>query len=125
MKKPVRLSQVSSDGNSSEILSGYLSVEEASRIIGVSRRSVYGYIEAGRLPSTLIENLIMVRLKDARAFACPAPGRVRILVPSWHLPPKKNRLYLTTVTIRIRTGQDGLLENKLKEMHQANTYSFS
>lgn len=99
-----------------ERVPGYLSVREAASIMGVSERSVYGYIEAGKLPGARIGNIIVVVAEYVYTYERRAPGRMRTTTPPWHMPPLKNLQYLTTITARMYPGQDALLERKLHAM---------
>ncbi len=81
---------------SSEQMGGSLSIGEAARMLGVSERSVYGYVEHGRLPGLLIDGLIMVPSDAVACFERIAPGRVRVNAPLWHVPPRFNEVVITT-----------------------------
>lgn len=105
-----------------ERIPGYLSVREAARIMGVSERSVYGYIEAGKLPGARIGNIIVVIADYVYTYERRAPGRTRTTIPRWHIPPQKNLQYLTTITVRMRPGCDELLESKLVKMRTENEH---
>ncbi len=91
----------------------YLSVQEAARILGVSARSVYGYIAKGKLPATRMGERILVKAQDISVFERSAPGRARTDIPLWHVPPLRNLQYLTTITVRVLPGQGELLERRL------------
>lgn len=105
-----------------EHVPGYLSVREAARILGVSERSVYGYIESGKLPGARIGNIIVVVAEAVYTYERRAPGRVRTTTPPWHMPPLKNLQYLTSITVRMHPGQNELLEEKLHEMRVENRH---
>ncbi|HEU5379965.1 MAG TPA: helix-turn-helix domain-containing protein [Ktedonobacteraceae bacterium] len=95
---------------------GYLSVKEAAKIMGVSTRSVYGYIEAGKLPGARIGSATVVHMDTLRAYQRKPAGRVRVRVPAWHLPPQGNVQYLTNVSVCIRQGQSERLDQRLADM---------
>ncbi|SRR6266851_526806 len=97
--------------------SDYLTVQEAARILGVSARSVYGYIAKGQLPATRVGERMMVKVPDVHAFEQIAPGRARSLVPIWHVPPELNPLSVTMIRVHVRPGCDALLDCKLSEFH--------
>ena len=105
-----------------ECLPGFLTVREAARIIGVSDRSVYGYVHAGKLPGARVGHTIVVSAEHARTYQRRAPGRVRTTAPSWHRPPQQNRLDLTTIKVRVRPGQEELLMGKLHEIRAARQH---
>ena len=124
MEESVQFAHTSCHDHPPEALAEYLSIAEAGTVIGVAPRSVYGYVQKGKLPGMLINNLKMVRLQDAQAFKRTAPGRIRLRHPRWRRPPQKNLFSLTTVTIRLRPGQGVQLKSKLEEMRQAGAHGF-
>lgn len=101
---------------------GYLSVKEAARIIGVSKRSVYGYIETGKLPGARIGHLIVVDAAHVQNYQRKAPGRLRTNTPAWHMPPVNNLQYLTSITVHVRPGQSERLDQKLNEIRIAGKH---
>jgi excisionase family DNA binding protein len=104
----------------------YLSIREAAKLIGVSERSIYGYIETKRLSGSIIGNLIVVNAEEVQRFGCmrKAPGRKRLTTPRWHVPPRQNSLFLTTITVRARPGQGALLDERLAEMRRDDRHRF-
>lgn len=42
----------------------FLSVREASKLLGISKRSLYSYIEAGLFPAVRIGRRILIRKND-------------------------------------------------------------
>lgn len=103
---------------------GYLSVKEAAKIMGVSERSVYGYLHHGKLPGARIGPIKVVEAEAVRHFKRRAPGRLRSVTPSWHLPPDKNPHYLTIITVRLRAGCAAILESRLREIHLKKQHTF-
>jgi hypothetical protein len=93
----------------------YLSVREAARVMGVSERSVYGYLARGKLTKKYIDERITLVEAEVQAFKRRAPGRTRASPPFWHMASGKNPLYLTTITMSLLPGCDALLEEKLTE----------
>ena len=94
----------------------YLTVKQAARVLGVSERSVYGYIEHGKLASERVDDLLMVRAEDAANFKRRAPGRVRTRTPRWRLPPEQNPALLTSIEARARPGCRERLETILADL---------
>lgn len=114
------------DASSSEqsIMTEYISVGEAAKILGVTGRSVYWYIEMGKLPCTQLDASLMLRVEDVAAFQRRAPGRNRTCPPRWRLPPEQNALSLTIITVRVRPGQRKTFTEKLATIHQEKTHTF-
>lgn len=105
-----------------ERVPGYLSVREAARIMGVSERSVYGYIESGKLPGARVGNIIVVIADAVYTYERKAPGRIRTTTPPWHMPPLMNPQFLTTITVRMHPGQGERLEDRLYALRAANRH---
>ena len=96
---------------------GYLSVKEAAQWIGVSDRTIYGYVKAGKLKASCIGSTIVVDAQDIGGYRRRAPGRLRTRIPPWHVPPEENLLYLTIMTVQLRPGQRERLRGKLLSIH--------
>lgn len=94
----------------------YLSVRDAARIMGVSTRSVYGYIETGKLLGIRIGASIAVHAEAVYKYQRTVVGRPRTRTPIWRVPVVMNLQYLTCITVRVRTGQSERLEQKLMEI---------
>jgi excisionase family DNA binding protein len=93
----------------------YLTVQEAASTLGVSARSVYGYIAKGQLPATRLEGRMLVKAQDVAAFELTPAGRQRERSPFWHAAPELNHLSVTIIKVGVRPGGDALLEGKLAE----------
>ncbi len=46
-------------------LPGYVSIKEAAKMLGISDKRVYEYVDQGRLPSMWAANVIMIPLGEA------------------------------------------------------------
>lgn len=102
----------------------FVSVRDAAKILGVSERSVYGYIEERKLPGFKATNLTVVALKDVQAFKRGTTGRPRTRVPEWRISDNDNVQHMTQVFLQIRPGQSDALEDKLEEIRKDNKHSF-
>ena len=105
-----------------ERLPGYLTVREAARIMGVSERSVYGYVQTGKLSGKRIDKIIVVVAESVETYERRAPGRIRVTTPSWHIPPLNNLQFVTRITARLRPGQGDLLERRLSEIRASRKH---
>ena len=79
----------------------YLTVKEAASLLGVSPRTVYGYIEADTLPGLSIGNTTVVLAADVASFQRRAPGRKRVQTPRWHIAMLEGQLLLATLAQRV------------------------
>jgi excisionase family DNA binding protein len=105
-----------------ERVPGYLSVKEAAQLIGVSERTIYGYVEAGKLPAARIGSMMVVEAESVRGYQRRAPGRLRTRIPPWHVPPENNLQYLTIITAQLHPGQRERLVEKLLEIRTAGKH---
>jgi excisionase family DNA binding protein len=94
----------------------FVSVRDAAKILGVSARSVYGYIETGKLLGIRIGASIAVHAKDVHNYQRPAVGRPRERIPIWRVPVVMNLQYLTTIQVRVIEGQGEKLKQRLAEI---------
>jgi excisionase family DNA binding protein len=100
----------------------FLSVREAAKIMGVSTRSVYGYIETGKLLGIRIGASIAVHAEAVRNYQRPVVGRPRTRTPIWRVPVVMNLQYLTTINVRARDGQGVMLEPRLAEIRAGSKH---
>jgi hypothetical protein len=99
-----------------------LSICEAAQQLGVSARSVYGYLEQGKLQRVYVEGISMLRADEVASFRRRAPGRVRTVAPRWRKPPENNPMYLTTIHARVLPGQEALLEEIIEAFRVAGRH---
>jgi hypothetical protein len=99
-----------------------LSIPETARRLGVSIRSVYGYLEQGKLTRVYVEGISMLLEEEVASFRRRAPGRARTVAPRWHLPPENNPMYLTTIHVRVRPAKETLLEEIVNAFRTAGKH---
>lgn len=102
----------------------FVSVRDAAKMLGVSERSVYGYIEERKLPGFKATNLTVVALKDVQAFKRGTTGRPRTRVPEWRISDNDNVQYMTQVFIQVREGKKEALTRKLEDFRKGNAHTF-
>src|SRR6266567_7438806 len=105
-------------------LPGYVSIKEAARLLGVSDKRVYEYVDEGRLPSTWAADVIMIPLDDVKEFKRRSSGRPRKSVPSWRISSGDNTQFVTSIAVQIRTGQQHTLIQKLEEIRRSGQHTF-
>jgi excisionase family DNA binding protein len=101
----------------------YLSVRDVASRMGVSPRSVYAYIEAGKLPGVRIGASLAVHVDALRGYQRPVVGRKRTRTPVWRAPVVRNRQYLTTITVYLRQGREKKLEQRLRAIHREHRHT--
>ena len=100
----------------------FLSIQDAARMLGVSERSVYGYMEEGSLPGFRAQSITVLRKEDVLNYRRRASGRTRVRTPVWHEPPVMNPASLSSITVRIRRGQERNFLQKVQEFRLANKH---
>jgi Helix-turn-helix domain len=103
---------------------GYVSIKEAASILGLSSRTVYEYVDEGRLPAKRAADVIMILLDDVRSFKRGTSGRPRKSVPPWRISSGDNTQFSTLILVSIRPGQDTAFLQKLEDVKQNKQHSF-
>lgn len=103
---------------------GYVSIKEAADLLGLSSRTVYEYVEEGRLPARRAADVIMLALEDVRNFKRGTSGRPRKSVPLWRISAGENTQFSTLIIVRVRPGQQDALLKKLEEVKQSRQHTF-
>jgi hypothetical protein len=95
-----------------------LSVSEAARVLGLSRRSIYGYMRSGKLTRVCIEGLSMVREAEVLDFGRAAQVRSHGGEPPWNPPPDEQQS-MTTIIVRAIPGCEEKLEQRLERFYRS------
>src|SRR5579864_433085 len=93
---------------------GYVSVKEAADMLGLSPRTVYEYIEEGRLPSARFADVIAISREEIRKFKREPSGRPRKNTPLWRISSGENTQFMTLILVQVRAGQHDALIRKLE-----------
>src|SRR5258708_38962315 len=107
-------------------LPGYITVKEATKILGVSDTRVYFYIEKGRLHAVWAGNNLMIPLEEItklRATIQP-PGRPRRNTPLWRISSGENTQFITQITLFMQPQKQALFEQKLEEIRESKRHLF-
>src|SRR5579883_1437197 len=86
-------------------LPGYISVKEAAKLTGLNEKTIYRYIDEGKLPAIRVASSILVEEEAAQNYERQSVGRPRTTIPIWRIPTGANIQYLTHITVRVRPGQ--------------------
>src|SRR5258707_9832171 len=105
-------------------LPGYVSIKEAAKLLGVSDKRVYEYVDEGRLPSTWAADVIMIPLDEVKKFKRRSSGRPRQSVPTWRISSGDNAQFMTSIFVQVRSGQQNALIQKLEEVRQKGQHIF-
>jgi excisionase family DNA binding protein len=106
-------------------LPGYASIKESAKILGVAERTVYEYVEEGRLPGFRAANVIMISREDLRKFKRNAAGRPRKVTPPWRISSGENRQFVLLIHVSVKPGQLDILKRNLEEIRKESRHLFS
>jgi excisionase family DNA binding protein len=103
---------------------GYASVKEAAEMLGLSPRTVYDYIEEGRLPSARIADVIAIPIEEIRKFKPEPSGRPRKNMPLWHISSGDNTQFMSLISVQLHPGQRDALLQKLEVIKKKKQHLF-
>jgi excisionase family DNA binding protein len=103
---------------------GYVSVKEAAELLGLSPRTVYDYIEEGRLPSARLADVIAISREEIRKFKREPSGRPRKNTPLWHISSGDNTQFMSIISVQLRAGQRDVLQQKLEVIRKKKQHLF-
>lgn len=106
-------------------LPGYVSIKEAAKLLGVSDKRVYEYVDEGRLPSTWAADVIMIPLNEVKKFKRRGSGRPRKSVPPWRISSGENIQFVTSIAVQILPGQRQALLQTLQEIRRSGQHTLS
>src|SRR5260221_625399 len=106
-------------------LPGYISIKEAAKLLGVSDKRVYEYVDEGRLPSTWAADVIMIPLNEVKKFKRRGSGRPRTSVPSWRISSGENIQFVTSIAVQVLPGQQQALSHRLEEIRRSGQHTLS
>src|SRR5579864_3154626 len=93
---------------------GYVSVKDAARILGLSPRTVYDYVDEGRLRSARLADVIAIPVEELTKFKREPSGRPRKNTPLWRMSSGENEQFMTLILVQVRAGQHDALIRKLE-----------
>ena len=103
---------------------GYVSVKEAAEMLGLSPRTVYDYIEEGRLPSARFADVIAISREEIRKFKREPSGRPRKHTPLWHISSGDNTQLMSLISVQLRAGQRDALQHTLAMIKKKKLHLF-
>jgi Helix-turn-helix domain len=105
-------------------LPGYVSIKEAARILGISDKRVYEYVDKGRLTSMWAADVIMIPLDEVQRFQRKSSGRPRKSIPTWRISSGDNTQFMTSIIVQIQDGLQDTLLQQLDQIRQSSTHAF-
>ena len=102
----------------------YVSIKEAAKMLGVSDKRVYAYIEDGRLPAVRAAHVIMIPIEEVKKFKPKISGRPRKNTPAWRTSLEANKLQTTSIVVPVPADQRERLQRRLEEVKQEGEHVF-
>ena len=102
----------------------YVSIKEAAKMLGVSDKRVYAYIEDGRLPAVRAAHVIMIPIEEVKKFKPKISGRPRKNTPDWRTSPEDNMLLTTSIIVPVQDNQREKVQRRLEELRQEGEHVF-
>src|SRR5713226_321546 len=100
-------------------ITGYISIPEAARRLGVADSRVYAYIDDGRLDILTVAHVTVVSEESVERFKLKsAAGRPRMKAPIWRESPGNGTFLISLITVRICEGQQEKFMERLREMRK-------
>ncbi len=103
---------------------GYISTDQAAKILGISKQRVYQYIEEKRLPAFRVGNVILLQTEAVKQFKPNITGRPRKKEPHWRVYRGESNVLGTDIQVRIRAGKEQQLVEKLKAFYKEQRHTF-
>ena len=106
-------------------ITGYITIAETARKLGVSYARVMAYVDNGRLDILTVADTIFISEKSVEQFKRRSKiGRPRVQTPRWRKSPKDANFIIATIFVHMYTGQKPSLLGLLEETWQKQHYLF-
>src|SRR5215831_16248877 len=103
---------------------GYASVKEAAEMLGLSPRTIYDYIEEGRLTGARLADVIAIPIEEIKKFKREPSGRPRKNSQLWHISSGENTQFMSLISVQVRAGQRDNLQQTLEEFRRKKQHLF-
>jgi excisionase family DNA binding protein len=112
------------DSVNSPRIPGYASVKEAAEMLGLSPRTVYDYIEEGRLSGARLADVIAIPIEEILKFKREPSGRPRKNTPLWHISSGDNTQFMSLISVQLRAGRRDILRQRLEVIRKKKQHLF-
>ncbi|HXZ05001.1 MAG TPA: helix-turn-helix domain-containing protein [Ktedonobacteraceae bacterium] len=102
----------------------FVTTSEAAEALGVSYYTVYEYIKEKRLVADMVGGIYMIPRKAVQEFKAKPTGRVRTHPPLWRKYRAGAKVRGMDIRVRVHTGRQERLIEKLEAIHEAQRYLF-
>ena len=102
----------------------FVTTSEAAEALGVSYYTVYEYMKEKRLVAEMVGGIYMIPKKAVQEFKAKPTGRVRTHPPHWRKYRAGAKVRSMDIRVRVCTGQQKRLIEKLEAILEAQRYLF-
>lgn len=105
-------------------ISGYVSIKDAAKMLGLADRTVYEYVSEGRIRAVRAADVILIPVDEVKNFKPNIAGRPRTSVPQWRISPTDNALQYTSIQVQVYEGKLEAFRKRLEEIKRTKEYQF-
>ncbi|WP_160146277.1 helix-turn-helix domain-containing protein [Dictyobacter aurantiacus] len=105
-------------------ITGFLTIKEAAQILALAERTVYEYVETGRLPAVRAADILLIPQEEVANFRRGNTGRPRKNTPPWRISSGKNVQHMVLIHVQIRSGKEDTFFQRLDLIRQENRHTF-
>jgi excisionase family DNA binding protein len=103
---------------------GYISTEQAAKILGISKQRVYQYVGEKRLQAYRVGSIILLPIEAVKQFKPNITGRPRKKATLWRVYRDDTAVLATEIEVQIRTGRQDRLIEQLKAIFKNQRHTF-
>jgi excisionase family DNA binding protein len=105
-------------------ISGYLSIKDAAKALGLATRTVYEYVSEGRIRAVRAADVILIPSEEIAKFKPNIAGRPRTTIPLWRISPTDNALQYTSLRVQAREDKLDEFRRVLDEIRRKKDHLF-
>jgi excisionase family DNA binding protein len=105
-------------------ISGYLSIKDAAKALGLATRTVYEYVSEGRIRAVRAADVILIPSEEIAKFKPNISGRPRTTIPLWRISPTDNALQYTSLRVQAREDKFDEFRRVLDEIRRKKDHLF-
>src|SRR5947209_6210396 len=103
---------------------GYISTEQAAKLLGISKQRVYQYIGEKRLQAFRVGSVILLPIEAVKQFKPNITGRPRKKEPLWRVYRGGSTVLGMDIEVQVRAGQQEKLIERLKTIYKEQRHTF-
>lgn len=105
-------------------ISEYVSIKETAKMLGISEKTVYYYIDQGRIKPVRASNFVLIPASEIENFKRKGAGRPRRLIPKWRISSKDGTFFATSIKVSIFTNKQVELLERFEQIRRSGEHDF-